>query len=361
MLRARRADALPAEDVLRPTAARAARILLPALLALAGAASFAGAPGPEAPARGDAAARLPAGEDASEAWEWVARFESGHLLLARAVVTNLGIGDRKAAVVGFVVDPDDRVVPFRRTEDEDGWRLSADRRELDLRSIVVRAGPPPRRLVVDKDEIEVELDLAGQGAPRAPEGLVPGCPFDLLELSSPATGRFWTEAMDAAVALRGRGAVTHRWNEALEARCVTRRVEVFAFGDAPAVYFTEILRPDGQVRRWAAVRRADGTAWSGVPEEARVRWEPDPEGFAQPSSLRVVLPDGVLQVDVSPPVAEVDVLARVPALARPLVALRTRPRVRLSRATWGLGDGRRRPGLVEVSHLNPLDGPSATP
>ena len=60
--------------------------------------------------------RLPEGEFASDAWDLVASFDSGHLVFSQAVVTNLGWGDHKAAVVGIVVTPDEKVQVFRRSE-----------------------------------------------------------------------------------------------------------------------------------------------------------------------------------------------------------------------------------------------------
>src|SRR6202008_3451295 len=92
--------------------------LLTAWVVVLAAAAWGGA------SRGGPAIRLPDGEFASDAWDFVARFESGHLVFSQAVVTNIGWGDHKAAIVGLVVTPDDKVQVFRRSEDEDGWKLS---------------------------------------------------------------------------------------------------------------------------------------------------------------------------------------------------------------------------------------------
>ena len=69
-----------------------------ALLAAAGLALGAGA-NASVP-RGDPAARLPEGALAGEAWDLVARFESGHLLLATVALTNTPLGGRTGSAPG---------------------------------------------------------------------------------------------------------------------------------------------------------------------------------------------------------------------------------------------------------------------
>ena len=46
-------------------------------------------------ARGDPAARLPKAETASEAWDLVARFDSGHFVFSQSYLTHRGLGDNK--------------------------------------------------------------------------------------------------------------------------------------------------------------------------------------------------------------------------------------------------------------------------
>src|SRR5262245_17160104 len=51
-------------------------------------------------------------EDYTEYWNHAFLFKSGHVLFARFLVTNLGPGDNKGAVLGHVVSPDGVVHQF---------------------------------------------------------------------------------------------------------------------------------------------------------------------------------------------------------------------------------------------------------
>ena len=63
--------------------------------------------------RGNPAARLLLGELAHERWDLTARFDSGHFLFAEFLITNFGLGDRNAAVIGHVIRPNGQSRRFR--------------------------------------------------------------------------------------------------------------------------------------------------------------------------------------------------------------------------------------------------------
>ena len=99
------------------------RVLQLALVLLAAVVAGAGSPdGASGTAPAPLTARMGKAEFASEYWDLMARFESGHRLVARFLVTNEGPGEHTAVAVGHVVFPDGSSVDFRNGRGRAGWR-----------------------------------------------------------------------------------------------------------------------------------------------------------------------------------------------------------------------------------------------
>ncbi len=319
-----------------------------------------GAAEPNEVERGTGASRLPAGSAGGDYWELVFLSESGHLVFAQTLLTRLGWGGPKAALVGAIVEPREsggRVRHFRRSENEGGYTLSDDRRSLDLQAAALEQEAGSRRLRARKSGLRIALEIdaraSGLPIPAAPED----CPMGLLDLASPARGSFEPRDGSPRIDWVGRAAVTHRWLDRLESDCATRRLELFVLDTDLGVYFSEVLTPTGELLRFAAVDRAGEAVFAGPPERVEIDWGGE-AGEPMPSSLELDLPDLALRVSAaSEPALEMDLLDRVPGIFRRVIALRTRPSVRLSRASFeasGPAGTREGPALVKVLYLNPL-------
>jgi hypothetical protein len=326
----------------------------------------------EVPSPGGPAVRLPEGEFASDAWDLIARFQSGHLVFSQAVVTNLGWGDHKAAVVGLVVTPDQKVQVFRRSEDEHGWKLSRDGLKMDLRSIVFDRRGSLHRLDVGKDEFELRVEWKPSHSPVWPAVLPQRCPIEIHEIASEAQGSLWSEGMAGPTPLEGgRVALTHRWTAELEASCLVRRTELYVLEPDVGLYFTEIATPDGATHRWVALERAGNVVYQGAPERAQLTWRSDASGYPALQSADVTAAGVRLRANASEPFFSFDLLDRVPMPFRSALATRTRPRLMLARAHFMLeltnvGPGRapaaqQGNAVVKIDYANPLAAQAQPP
>jgi hypothetical protein len=311
--------------------------------------------------RGDPAARLPARLLAADHWDLVARFESGHAVFATASVTNLGPAGRHAVVIGEVVEPDGSMHRFSRSEGAGSWSLSPDGRRIDLRSIAFDQSADPRRFSVDKDELELELEIAAGGPPAWPDEVVPGCPLDVLAADAAASGSYWRPGGPERTALRGRAAITHRWTPGLEVGCMRRGVELFVIEGELSIYFREVLAPDGRARPWVDVRRDGRPLHQGPPDASRLEFRPDAGGFPQLEALSFAAPGVSARVEFAAPLDAFEPLARLPLPLQWALGLRTRPRLTWSapRFEVTLVQGGRRQtfagaGLAKVAYTNPL-------
>ena len=340
-------------------ARRVARALLAALLGTGLLAPAADA----RVARGDPAARLPEGSLAGEYWDVAARFESGHVLVATVALVDNGLRRRNAIAVGELLEPDGTRHRFSRSEREGGWRLEQEGRRLDLHSIVLDQAGDPRRFVVDKDELGIELEIASAGAPAWPEREAsPGCGFDVLEVAGPATARFRRAVGAEPVALRGLAAVTHRWTSGLEVACLRRGVELFAMQPGLGLYFRQSETPDGARHTWLLVRQGARTVFEGTPRESALEWRGGAPGYPEPATLRFAAPGVEGRVAFGAPLAIFEPLARLPAPLRALLELRTRPRLAWSRPRFELrlaGRALRGDALAKLAWTNPQPEPLA--
>lgn len=307
--------------------------------------------------RGDPAARLPEGALAGESWDLVARFESGHLLVASVFLTNTGLGGRTAIAVGQIVEPDGTRHDFSRSERPGGWWLDGDGRRLDLGSIVLDQRGTTRRFEVDKNEIGISLAIEGGAGPAWPAAeAAPGCGIDVLTVAGPAHGAFRAPGSDRSVPLRGLAALTHRWTPGLEVDCLRRGIELFAMEAGVGLYLRESEAPGGERHAWLLVQSGDRTVFQGVPTETHVTWRVGVPGYPEPARLRFVAPGVRGRVEFGAPLGSFEPLSRLPAPLRVAMELRTRPRVAWSAPRFELevgGKAVRAGGVAKLAWTNP--------
>jgi len=300
------------------------------------------------------AVRMPKGELAGEYWDLIARLDSGQVLIAQTAITNLGVGDRHAAAIGDLVDPDGAVHRFKRSDDPGQWTLGEGGR-VDLRSVALDLGASPRRFEVARDELGIDLALERTSDAIAARDDGP-CSFELLEPAAPASARIRIGAA-APVATHGRVALVHRWSSGLESDCVLRRVELFVLEPDLGVYFAETTTPAGAVSRRLVAERGGKVVFAGDPERASVRFGPGATGFATPEAIEFAAAGLAGTARVGATLASIDPTERLPAPVQWLVATRTRPRLTWLRAPFELVAGGRRvagEAVAKITYSNPL-------
>jgi hypothetical protein len=284
----------------------------------------------------DPAARLPAGDTASEHWDLAAHFESGHRVYARFLITNEGPGERTAVAFGHVLTPDGAAIPFRNGRRWGAWQLGDDGRRIAIGSSALSFGAERRRFEVDNDKrgikvsFEVAADAPGLGAPPAPGG----ARLDLLNLASPASGSLWLAGMAQPRALVGRALLTHSWTPAEESKVAALRIDVATLESGNALFVSDIRAPDGAHWSWAATNSAGGPLVShpDIRVERDIRVESrstDQRGGPYPIPRSLELwgkgLSGSIFLEV-PPVLVSDPLDALPSLLKMVYSFGGRPR-----------------------------------
>lgn len=208
--------------------------------------------------RGDPAARLAAAPSASEHWDLVAAFESGHFFFARFLVTNEGPGERTAVGSGHLLLPQGQVVSFEYGRRHGVWRLSPDRLRIDVASSVLDLRPPVRRVGVDSDSrgIKVDLQFRLAGTPATSDaGSEAKRWADVVQMPSPVEGTIWVTGMPEPLAVRGSITATHAWTNHSEVDQILRQVQFFARQGDVGFYVADITGPSGIQKSWLAAAR----------------------------------------------------------------------------------------------------------
>ena len=275
--------------------------------------------------RGNPAARLLPGEFASEHWELTARFDSGHLLFAEFIITNVGFGDRNAAAIGYVVDPNEKLHRFRNGRREGRWTLSPDRLRMQIGSSTLDFSSIPYRLQVDKRSLHIDLRFRPEkGAIWTGEPAPTGYALDLLDAAAPIEGSIWVQGMEHPITVAGVVAVTHSWMNELGSSLVLRRIEFFSLQEDCPLYSVEVIAPDKTHTQWLVVRQkgtlgreSQGVIFSldGGTEETSTR------DYPIPRSLRFHNAELEGQVQFSRLVLHYDPLSDLPQPFRFFVSL----------------------------------------
>jgi hypothetical protein len=322
--------------------------------------------GPTESAGAGASTALPGGELAGESWDVVARLDSGDLVLAQAIVTNLGLGDGNANVVGYWIAPDGTERRFKRSEPGGRWLSTGG--DLDLHSIALDPAGPQRRLEVRKSEVGIDVVADARRPLPQPPPLGAGCRFDLLDVAAPGQATLRPGPGAPRVSHHAWVAWTHRTSPSFDSECVLRRVEVFFLEQDLGGYFTEVTTPRGETHRWLLATRGGRVVFAGVPDEVALDWERAQDGYPEPRSLRLRAGDLEARVRFGSPLVSVDPLERLAAPIHWLVSTRVRPRLEIARAPFevelGGADGGARASwhgeaVAKITYTNPLPRNSA--
>lgn len=339
-----------------------------ALLAALAVVSLAGAP-----ERGDPAARLSRADDALEYWDLMARFDQGHRLVARVLVTNEGPGERTAVGVGHLIPPDGRIVEFRNGRLAGRWSVAPDAMGLRIGSTRLELRAPVRELEYDNDRrgIEIRLRIEADGSARFPRDETwPDYRVDVLDLAAPVQGSVLLPGAPAPVALTGRAVLAHTWMEASEPSLVRRRIDFASLDPHSAVYLRDVTTPEGKNHRWLiAVRDGDLLVETSRFEvELAARGAARADGYPVPAAARLRGSGLRGVVELGQPLLEHDPLGDLPQPFRFLLSFAMRPRrvwtdssfsihveAAADRAALDLA-GR---GIASVTYLNPLASPAS--
>jgi len=276
--------------------------------------------------------RLLPGEFASEHWEFTARFDSGHLLFAEFLITNIGLGDRNAAAAGCVIEPNGKTHQFRNGRREGHWNLSSDRLRMEIGASLLDLHPPAYRLRVDKRGVRLDLSFRLDGpALWSDEFAPPGYALDLLDAAAPVEGTLWVKGMGAPSAVHGTIAVTRSWMNEAGSNLVLRRLEFFSLQENAALYAVDIATPDGARRQWMVVRQNGHTAYEFRQFELSLDGQTSEsanQDYPEPAALRFKSRGIEGQVQLDRVLLRYDPLASLPQPFRFLVelALNLRPR-----------------------------------
>ena len=284
---------------------------------VAGPASAGGEPVGELPT----AVRLPVGDEASVQWDLAAHFASGHRLYARFLVTNAGPGEHTALAFGHLLRPDGATVDFRNGRREGRWQLSDDARRLTLGSSVLDLGDEARHFEVDNDKrgVKIHLDFPADGSAWDAASPPAGYRFAVLNLATPAEGRFWLEGMAAAEPLTGHVLLTRTRRDRAEAELLERRIDAAVLDPEAPLLVSHLDLPGGE--RWAF-----GAARGGVIPDLVIEATPGtPGAYPVPASLglRGKGIDGAISLGATR--LEVDPIEALPALVRMVYSFGGRP------------------------------------
>jgi hypothetical protein len=325
------------------------------------------------PERGDPGARLSRADGALEYWDLVARFDQGHRLVARVLVTNEGPGEQTAVGVGHLIQPDGEVVEFRNGRLQGRWSVADDARSLRIGSTELGLAGPVRTLDYDNNKrgIEIRLRLRADASARFPRAGEPtGYRVDLLDLAARVDGTVLLPGMTAPVALSGRATFLHTWTDQSEPSIVLRRIDFSSLEPGAQVYLRDVLTTEGKRHQWLVVVQ-DGHALietSEIHVDLETARGGSTRGYPLPSAIRVRGPGGVSgRIALERKLLEHDPLGDLPQPFRFLLSFDMRPRRVWTDSSFSLGldatPGRAALelsgiGITSVTFLNPLDSPA---
>jgi len=277
----------------------------------------------------DPGAKVPAGDSASEYWDLVARLDEGFVVTARFAITNEGPGEHNAVAFGHVLRPGLPPVAFQNGRRQGHWRLSPDRRRIEIGSSVLALSDGARHFEVDNDKRQIKVfldwqqDASARSAPVGPQGYQ----IDVLQLASPVRASVWIVGMKAPKEVAGTLTLTHTRSPVLEGEQVLRRIDVASRETGGGTYLLDLLAPDGTRFSWLSVSTpgAERLERSGFAVSTEGEVQGASPGHWSPSRLVLKGPDLQGSVSLGEPFLEVDPLAALPGFLRMVYSLRGRP------------------------------------
>ena len=282
--------------------------------------------------RGNPAARLLSGHSASEHWEFTARFDSGHFFFAEFLITNIGPGERSAAAVGYIIDPDGTPHRFTNGRRKGRWSLSPDRLYLEIGASVLDLHDSTYQLHVNKKAIQVHLRFRPDRPVVWSETVaLPGYALDLLALAVPVEGTVWMRGMAKPLPVNGTIVATRSWMNEAGSSLILRRLEFFTLQQKIPLYGLDLLTPDGKRSQWLVIKQP-GHPVSEFHNFALsldgVTNGPQERGYDVPGALRFKNTEVEGRVRLERVLVRTDPFADLPQLFRFLVelTLNLRPR-----------------------------------
>ncbi|MEE9606740.1 MAG: hypothetical protein V3U03_03300 [Myxococcota bacterium] len=315
--------------------------------------------------RGDRASRVTGRGSASEYWDLMARFESGHRLFARFLITNEGPGNRTAIAYGHLLHPDGTASRFRNGRRWGDWTLSPDGLTLDVGSSLLDQHQPEGRLEIDSDKqgVKIYLRFASDGpATWRDDPALGDYRVDLLDLATPVEGTIWVRGMAETVGVRGRIGITHTWMEQSESDLALRRIEFFSLGDGARLYVSDVTAPSGRRSGWLALERDGEVIQRGFEMSLDERAAPAGERYPLPSVLRLRGDDLEGELHLGRTLLDRNPLEDLPQPFRFLLSLKMSPRRVWTESTFEVTfaatNGQpaltlRGSGVTTVTFLNP--------
>ena len=348
------------------TAAPPRRIRAALLLAWLVPALLAATPTP----RGDPASRISDGGSASEYWDLVARFDSGHHLFARFLITNEGPGEKTGVAYGHFVEPDGTVHSWRNGRRQQNWNLGPKGLLLEVGSSDLDLREQSYRLRIHKKKVKIDLRFE-PSAPAAWDANARNSEpaIDLLANSAPIRGSVWFRGMPAPLELTGRSALSHTWMERSEAKVALRRLEFFSLGDDPAIHLRDFEAPDGTRSRWLAIVRAGENLFETndfeISYEGRSEDSNSSAVYPIPRTLRFRGPTVRGEIEIKVGLVHHDPMQDIPQPFRFLLSLSMRPHRMWAESPFGVTVGSgpdelkiHGTGLTTVTYLNPPPPPA---
>lgn len=286
---------------------------------------FAVAPCAADDTRGNPAAHLLPGAFASEHWEFTAQFDSGYLLFAEFLITNIGLGDRNAAAFGHIVAPDGQTYRFTNGRREGNWNLSPDRLHIEIGASLLDLHDPAYHIQVNKRSVRVDLRFRPDGPAVWSEALSPpGYALDLLAAAVPVEGTLWVKGMTEPVIVHGTLAATHSWMHEAGSSLVLRRLEFFALQESFPLYGVDLTTPKGRRIQWMVVKRQGKKEYESHTFELSLDGqtkEPRDPGYEVPGAFHLKNAEMEGQVRLERVLVRNDPLADLPQPFHFLVAL----------------------------------------
>ncbi|HXV37711.1 MAG TPA: hypothetical protein VEC18_11210, partial [Myxococcota bacterium] len=114
---------------------------------------------PRAVERGARRSQLTRAESASEFWDAIARFDSGHRLFVRFQITNEGPGERTAIASWQLIDASGKRTDFRNGRRESRWTLSNDGARIEIGSSLFDQSGAVHRLEYDSTKRGIRVEV----------------------------------------------------------------------------------------------------------------------------------------------------------------------------------------------------------
>lgn len=275
--------------------------------------------------RGNPAAHLFPGDQASEHWDLTARFDSGHVLVAEFIITNIGLGDRNAAAFGSVATPAGKKLRFENGRREGNWQISADRLLIQVGKSRLDMHGPSYRLQVDKKHLKLDIQIQPNGPAAWSDAFSDsGFAIDLLALSATARGHLWMKGMRSKIAINGTIAFTHSWTEEANTDLILRRVEFFSLQQDCPLYAVDLTAPNGTRAQWMVTKAASST--TGWVQQLTFAmggqaYGSQADGYPVPGSLRLQAPELEGQIQIERVLLHHDPFDYLPRIFRWVVSL----------------------------------------